>query len=141
VNFVEGNQGSFTVVGISHKHPRLEELSLDDPDAEAVITAALDVTQYHVLCSWYPMAHHRRLAVSTQPPIRPEPVIYRFNSQNKTWFRITESLRYDRQNPMRYILRDTSDPSAKVLPNSWTRYLSFDTGGFPPLNFLVCLQA
>jgi hypothetical protein len=23
------------------------------------------------------------------------------------------------------------------LPNSWTRYFSFDTGYFPPLNFLV----
>jgi hypothetical protein len=143
VDFVERTPGSFVELRLSYKPPRLEELSLDDPDAEAVITAALDGPQYYALCSSHPMARYRRLSVSTQFPIRPEPMIYRFNSQNETWFRITEALRYDDQNPVRYDLTDDIHPSGEVLPNSWTRYryFSFDTGHFPPLNFLVCFQA
>ncbi|KAJ7887316.1 hypothetical protein B0H14DRAFT_1275173 [Mycena olivaceomarginata] len=68
------------------------------------------------------MTHRWALSVSNQLPIWPEPMIYRFNSQNETWFRITKPLRYDHQNPVRYILRDISDPSGEVLPNSWTRH-------------------
>jgi hypothetical protein len=120
-----------------YEPPRLEELSLDDPDAEAVITAALDGTQYHALCSEHPMRHYWALSVSTQLPIRSEPMIYRFNSQNETWFRITESLRYDHQNLVRYDLTELFHHPGEVLPNSWTRYFSFDTGYFPSLNFLV----
>ncbi|KAJ7828052.1 hypothetical protein B0H14DRAFT_2452446 [Mycena olivaceomarginata] len=124
VDFVERNPGSFVELCLSYKPPRLEELSLDDPDAEAVITAALDGTQYHALCSSHPMAHYRRLSVSTQLPIRSEQMIYRFNSQNETWFRITEPLRYDRQNPVWYDLTDEIDEldPGEVLPNSWTRH-------------------
>ncbi|KAJ7712071.1 hypothetical protein B0H14DRAFT_689969 [Mycena olivaceomarginata] len=62
------------------------------------------------------------LSVSTQLPIRSEPMIYRFNSQNETWFRITESLRYDYQNPVRYDLTDGIHHLGEVLPNSWTRH-------------------
>jgi hypothetical protein len=141
VDFVERNPGTFKVVCVAYTPPRLEDLSLDNPDAEAVITAALDGTQYHDLCSWHPMRHIWGLSVSTQLPIRSEPMIYRFNSQNETWFRITESLCYDHQNPVWYNLMDRIPHLGEVLPNSWTRYFSFDTGYFPPLNFLVCFQA
>ncbi|KAJ7712065.1 hypothetical protein B0H14DRAFT_689913 [Mycena olivaceomarginata] len=122
VDFVERNPGSFVALWVSYKPPQLEELSLDDPDAEAVITAALDGTQYHALCSSHPMRHHWALSVSTQLPIRSAPMIYRFNSQNETWFRITESLRYDHQNPVRYDLMDRIHHPGEVLPNSWTRH-------------------
>jgi hypothetical protein len=140
VDFVESNPGSFNTLQVSYKPSRLEELSLDDRNAEAVITAALDGPQYHALCFSHPMAHYRWLSVSTQLLIQPKTEIYRFNSQNETWFRITKSLRHDRQNPVWYDLTDDIHPDpdlGEVLPNSWTRYFTFDTGYFPPLNFLV----
>jgi hypothetical protein len=122
VDFVERNPGRFSVISVAYKSPRLEDLSLDDPDAEAVITPTLDGTQYHALCSTHPMRHYWTLSVSTQLPIRSEPMIYRFNSQNETWFRITESLRYDHQNLVLYNLTDDIHPdTGEVLPNSWTR--------------------
>ncbi|KAJ7871705.1 hypothetical protein B0H14DRAFT_207096 [Mycena olivaceomarginata] len=68
------------------------------------------------------MRHHWVLSVSTQLPIRSEPMIYRFNSQSETWFRITESLCYDRQNPVRYVMDDIHPDPGEVLPNSWTRH-------------------
>jgi hypothetical protein len=42
---------------------------------------------------------------------------------------------------VRYIRQDTSHASGEVFPNSWTRYFSFDTACYFPLNFLVFFQA
>ncbi|KAJ7887348.1 hypothetical protein B0H14DRAFT_1275493 [Mycena olivaceomarginata] len=123
VDFVERNPGSFSIVAAPYTTtPVWRNYHWTTPDAEAVITAALDGPQYHALCSSHPMARYQWLTVSTQ---------LQFGLSNDLTVSIlkmrpgsgSQSLfRYDRQNPVRCILRDTSDTSGEVLPNSWTRH-------------------
>ncbi|KAJ7722048.1 hypothetical protein B0H14DRAFT_582348 [Mycena olivaceomarginata] len=71
--------------------PHLEDLSLESPDAEAILISNFHEGDYHELCALPPVAKFRPLLVSTRLPIDwLGSIIFRSNS---TWIRLTEPLR------------------------------------------------
>ncbi|KAF7353330.1 hypothetical protein MSAN_01521200 [Mycena sanguinolenta] len=108
--------------------PHLENVSLDDPNAETMIVSHFDEDEYHELCSVYPNAKSKGFAVSTELSIQPVPVIFRsiqlepFHSDsfNKgTLFKMAEAPDVGYEQDLRW---DCGGVQGNVLPNSWTRY-------------------
>ncbi|KAJ6465873.1 hypothetical protein C8R45DRAFT_910722 [Mycena sanguinolenta] len=101
---------------------RSENMSLDDPQAEAMVISSLDKGKYHELCSMPSIAQYRTFAVSTQLVIRQEPMIFRSDTKQQILFRIPEALD---QGPVHW--RDYGVGEGRILSNSWTRYHSSQT--------------
>ncbi|KAF7353359.1 hypothetical protein MSAN_01524500 [Mycena sanguinolenta] len=97
---------------------RLEDVSLDDPNAEAVIIPTIDEDEYHDLCALG--AHMRSLTVSTRHLICRGLTIFRSNPQHHTLSKITESLdiSVSSHHDEWLIFQD----SGEVMDNSWIRY-------------------
>ncbi|KAJ6464369.1 hypothetical protein C8R45DRAFT_1023831 [Mycena sanguinolenta] len=98
--------------------PRVENVSLDDPSAEAVIILNLNVNQYHQLCCWRPQADFRRFEASAEHLIGP--AIFWSDSQHGICLRITEPLDLPNEQELRWGGYGTVE--GVVLSNSWIRY-------------------
>ncbi|KAF7345753.1 hypothetical protein MVEN_01595600 [Mycena venus] len=111
-------EGDFYPVGSGEpvNVPRLKDISLDHPDAEAVVISTLDEGEYHQLCSGSPIAQPCILAVSTQLSMSTGPIISHSKSNHGTLFRITKSL-----GPNFAVPRRNHD-GGKIMENSWIRY-------------------
>jgi hypothetical protein len=115
---------------------RFENLSLDSPDAEAILISNFHEGDYHELCSVPPIAKFKAFSVSNRFPTDwLGSMIFRSNS---TWFRLTEPLRLGGyEGPLTWnhtITRAECEP--KVLANSWIRYCGLDTDNLLPSLFV-----
>ncbi|KAJ6472457.1 hypothetical protein C8R45DRAFT_411541 [Mycena sanguinolenta] len=99
---------------------RLDNLLLDDPNAEAAVISNLTEEEYHELCSMPSIAGYWTSTVSTQQPIELGPVIFRSDSSRQTLFKITQALDLDHEQELRW--RGCGVREGESLPNFWTRY-------------------
>ncbi|KAF7373703.1 hypothetical protein MSAN_00581300 [Mycena sanguinolenta] len=111
------------------KHPwwkidvlRLENVSLKEPDAEAMVISSLGEDKYHELCSMPSIAEYRTFTVSTQLCIQPKPEIFRLDSEQQALFRMPAALDLE---PVQW--QDYGVRESEILSNSWTRYHSSQT--------------
>ncbi|KAJ7470212.1 hypothetical protein B0H11DRAFT_1381434 [Mycena galericulata] len=100
---------------------RFEEVTLDDPDAETIIISALDLDQYHELCSWSPMRQHKSITASTQLPVSLGSIFFQSKPQPGSLFKITEPLGLDIKRTLRWGDLSRTD-KGEVMANSWIRY-------------------
>ncbi|KAF7353367.1 hypothetical protein MSAN_01525300 [Mycena sanguinolenta] len=99
---------------------RLENILLDDPNAEAMVISNLDEDKYHELCSMPLMAEWRTFSVSTQQPIQ-GPTILRLDSKQRELFEIARAFDPSQEDELHWL---NYGAQGEVLPNSWRRYLS-----------------
>ncbi|KAJ6464395.1 hypothetical protein C8R45DRAFT_498925 [Mycena sanguinolenta] len=110
---------------------QLENVSLDDPNAEAAIISKFNEDEYHQLCSVYPIAQNWTFYVSTELSIQLVPTIFRsiepesisFDSDSfepGTWIKTAEApdVCYEPE----LLWEQYGGVQGDVLPNSWTRY-------------------
>lgn len=107
--------------------PRIGNVSLNDPRAEALIISGLNDEDCHALCFRAPIAKPRALVVSTELPIWPTN-IFCLNSQEWTLSKVSEPLDIDFD-----ILKWSHAGRREEVANSWSRYVDFDTDSFPLL--------
>ncbi|KAF7353365.1 hypothetical protein MSAN_01525100 [Mycena sanguinolenta] len=100
---------------------RLENVSLEDPNAEALIISSLDEDEYHQLCSMPVTAHSSTFTVSTRLPIPRGPAIFRPDFEKRTLSRITQGLHVG-GGQKRDIGWFDYGIQGEILPNSWMRY-------------------
>lgn len=115
---------------VSGKVPRLENVSLDDANAETAIISTLDVDEYHDLCSDYPISQRREVTVSTQLPIPLGSMFFHSRSQPEALFTATGPLY------LNFKVSSWSNEEieqGQLMANSWIRYFTLATVYFPPL--------
>ncbi|KAF7353331.1 hypothetical protein MSAN_01521300 [Mycena sanguinolenta] len=109
---------------------QLENVTLDDPNAETVIISNFIEDEYHRLCSVYPFGWARTFLVSTELSIQLVPAIFRSDgpysdsSEQGTLYKIAEAPDAGYEHDLRWHCERVQ---GDVLPNSWTRYSSFNT--------------
>ncbi|KAF7353364.1 hypothetical protein MSAN_01525000 [Mycena sanguinolenta] len=99
----------------------LEDVSLDDPNAETAIISSVDEYDYHEICYSPPIAQFRTFGVSTHLMVRRGAMIFRVDSQHGTLLSITEPLDVGRKQKLRW---EHHGGIGEVLPSSWIRYHS-----------------
>ncbi|KAJ7804406.1 hypothetical protein B0H14DRAFT_1617560 [Mycena olivaceomarginata] len=106
--------------------PRLENVSLNGSDAEAVIISNLDDDILHEFFSAPNMAQCRWFHVSARLSFRLGPTIFRWNIQPRTLVPITEPLggNYDIYYDLRWWDVGRQEYEPKLMTNSWMRYHS-----------------
>ncbi|KAF7353284.1 hypothetical protein MSAN_01516300 [Mycena sanguinolenta] len=102
---------------------RLENVTLDAPDSEAMVISSLSEDLYHQLCSEDPIAKSLYFQVSTEHPVGPG--IFRSDSQHGTCVRITEPLQILPDKELDW--NNYGNAPDELLPNSWIRYDSHRT--------------
>ncbi|KAJ7792341.1 hypothetical protein B0H14DRAFT_3160269 [Mycena olivaceomarginata] len=90
VHLDRNHEPTFPYFVWSSEVPRRENISLDDPHAEAVVISTLNERAYHSISFWAPIRHF--FGVSTQLLVQPGIFFFRSNSQLT---KITESLGLD----------------------------------------------
>ncbi|KAF7337201.1 hypothetical protein MSAN_02272400 [Mycena sanguinolenta] len=99
---------------------RLENISLDDPNAEALVITSLDKNKYHELCSTDPTARYRWLSIPSRLPIPCWPTLSQLDSNRRALRMLTKPLDF---HPEVELAWDTDRVREyKVFPNAWTRY-------------------
>ncbi|KAJ7830634.1 hypothetical protein B0H14DRAFT_2806730 [Mycena olivaceomarginata] len=106
---------------VSGKVPRLENVSLDNANAETAIILTLHVDEYHDLCSDYPISQPREVTVSTQLPIPLGSMFFHSRSQPEALVTVTEPL------DLNFKVSSWSNEEiehGELMANSWIRYNS-----------------
>ncbi|KAF7337203.1 hypothetical protein MSAN_02272600 [Mycena sanguinolenta] len=99
---------------------RLEKISLDDPNAEALVISSLDKTKYHKLCSKYPIAQWRSFSISPQLLVSHWPTLFQLDSKQSTSLMLTDPLDFVPKMELAWVIY--RGLKGEVLPGSWTRY-------------------
>ncbi|KAF7373646.1 Multidrug resistance-associated ABC transporter [Mycena sanguinolenta] len=103
---------------------RLENVSLAEPDAEAMVISGLSEDKYHDLCSMPSIAQYRAFTVSTQLCIQQKPMIFRLDSKQQVLSRIPAALDVEPVHWQNYGIEE-----GEILSNSWRRYDSRQASG------------
>ncbi|KAF7337205.1 hypothetical protein MSAN_02272800 [Mycena sanguinolenta] len=99
---------------------RLENITLDDANAEALVVSSLDEDKYHKLCSRDPIAQWRRCSISPRLPICYPPTVCQLDSKQKTLVMLTKPLDFHPEIKLAWDIHRVHEQ--EVLPNSWMRY-------------------
>ncbi|KAF7337212.1 hypothetical protein MSAN_02273600 [Mycena sanguinolenta] len=99
---------------------RLENISLDDPSAEALVISSIDEGKYHTLCSAHPRAKWRWLSISPRLPISHWLALCQLDYTQRTLFMITKPLTFGPEAEL--VWKIPPERAVEVLPNSWMRY-------------------
>ncbi|KAF7337208.1 hypothetical protein MSAN_02273200 [Mycena sanguinolenta] len=114
---------------------RLENISLDDPNAEALVISSLDTNKYHELCYDDPIAQFRRFSISPRRPIWCWLTLYQLDSERGTLLMHTKPLDFGPEVELAWGIYGVREH--EVLPNSWMRYLGFKLLFNPSLTFFA----
>ncbi|KAF7337210.1 hypothetical protein MSAN_02273400 [Mycena sanguinolenta] len=113
---------------------RSENISLHDPNAEALVISSVDKNKYHELCSDDPLAQSRMFSVSSRLPIEHWMTLCQLDFEQETLLKLTKSLDFRPEVEHTWNIyrgsryeHNVFSVSAyqflkQVLPNSWTRY-------------------
>jgi hypothetical protein len=101
--------------------PRLKNVSLDNPHAEAAIIPNLHEDNYHNLCTWPHIARFRSFNIPTQVPIRTGTIVVCLNFGSLV--KIAEPLDLDCGDLEDWCTLAQED-KGKILANSWIRYFA-----------------
>ncbi|KAJ7804402.1 hypothetical protein B0H14DRAFT_1617507 [Mycena olivaceomarginata] len=126
VEDLETSAFPFGHVWIPVNVPRLENVSLNDSDPEAVLLSNLDDDKWHDLFLVPLSARARSFSVSTELSFRLGPTIFRWNTQLRTLVPVTEPLCLgcDVDYDLRWLDRRRQERKQKLMANSWMRYYS-----------------
>ncbi|KAJ7111045.1 hypothetical protein C8R44DRAFT_742818 [Mycena epipterygia] len=87
----------------------LENVSLYEPNADAVIISTLNVDEYHELCAHSAMARNQLLTVPPQPPVPLGSIFFHGNAQPGFLFRIAQPVGLEVERTLHWAVRTWSD--------------------------------
>ncbi|KAJ6464548.1 hypothetical protein C8R45DRAFT_1024379 [Mycena sanguinolenta] len=97
---------------------RLENISLDVPNAESLAISSLDERKYHHLCSVYPMAQFQRFSISPRLPIWYWPTLSLLDFKRRALLMVTKPLDFGPDAEFVWEI----DQTHEALPKSWMRF-------------------
>ncbi|KAF7337199.1 Kinase-like protein [Mycena sanguinolenta] len=95
-----------------------DNISLDDPNAEALVISSLDENTYHAFCSGHGIARWRTFPISPRLPIWYLATLSQLDSERRALLMLTKPLDFHREVALVWRIC----PGNKVLPTSWMRY-------------------
>ncbi|KAJ6464572.1 hypothetical protein C8R45DRAFT_1024428 [Mycena sanguinolenta] len=100
---------------------RLKNISLDDPNAEALVISSLDETKYHELCSGDPIAQWQIFSMSLRLPISHWLTVSQLDSERGTLLMITKPLDFGPEVELAWRIYRAGQGGEFLPTTSWTR--------------------